>query len=72
MWTYHSPIGKMLIQRQKNGRYCLVLNNERYGSWHSPDAAADDVCHHATGCSDWDLLDGQVNPPADLSGWNPL
>ena len=72
MWVYHSPIGAMVISQQENGRYYLLLNDERYGSWHSPDAAADDVYHHVTGCFDWDSMDGQVDAPADLSGWEPL
>jgi len=62
----------MFIQRHENGRFCLWLNDELYGFWHSPASVADDVYQHATGCSDWDLLDGQVDCPADLSGWEPL
>ena len=72
MWVYHSPIGDMVIQQQENGRFCLWLNDERYGSWHSPGFAADDVYHHVTGCYEWDSLDGQVDAPVDLSGWEPL
>lgn len=39
-------------------------------SCHSPQAEADNVYMHVTGCYDWDCLDGEVDDvPSDLSEW---
>ena len=69
MWKYESPIGTMFI-KFVNGKYGLFFNDELYGTWHSPSAAADDVYHHITGCEEWDSLDGLLPyEPSDLSEW---
>lgn len=70
MWRYQSPIGLLVIKRREDGRYVICYQDEIYGSWHSPDAAASDVYTHTTGCLAWDLLDGQVfDAPSDISEW---
>ncbi len=70
MWVYHSPIGNLYIKRLHNERYGLVYNNTVWESCHSPQAEADNVYSHVTGCYDWDRLDGQISDvPADLSEW---
>ena len=72
MWVYHSPIGDMFISLHETGKYVLLCNDELYGFWNSSAAVADDVYHHVTGCSDWDMLDGNVDTPVDLSDWEPV
>ena len=73
MWVYHSPIGDLIIKRWTNGKYVLLYDNERYGFWASPQAVADEVYTHSTGCTEWDLLDCQVeDEPSDLSEWQRL
>lgn len=74
MWTYDSVIGTMHICPDHNtGKYILVINDNAYGAYLSPVAAADDVYTFTTGCSDWDELDGDIemmcSAPTDLSEW---
>lgn len=70
MWIYDSPIGRFIIKYLPNGKFGLIYNNELYGIWQSPQAAADEVYTHTTGCNEWDFLDGQIDDlPTDLSEW---
>lgn len=73
MWVYHSPIGDLVVKLWTNGRYALLHNGECYGFWATPQAAADEVYTHTTGCSEWDALDCQVDDvPTDLSEWEKI
>ncbi|MBS6063653.1 MAG: hypothetical protein KH972_07280 [Peptostreptococcaceae bacterium] len=69
MWCYKSPIGLMRIYLNQGGQYSLEINNIVYGEYNSAVAAADDVFIFSTGCSNWDLLVGRVNPPTDIYAW---
>ena len=70
MWVYHSPIGPFVIKRLQNGKYGLLYADEIWGQWSPPQAAADDVYTHTTGCYDWDKLDCQIEDvPTDLLEW---
>lgn len=70
MWKYESPIGNLYIQKLDNGRYGLFYNGTVWESCHTPQAEADNVYMHCTGCYDWDSLDGEVpDAPSDLSEW---
>ena len=70
MYMYNSPIGRLVIKRLPDGKYGLFYADELWGRWSSPQAAADDVYTHTTGCYDWDKLDCQVEDvPSDLSEW---
>lgn len=70
MWIYNSPIGRFTIKQLSNGRYGLFYSDELYGSWHSPQAAADEIYTHTTGCNRWDTLDGQIDDvPTYISEW---
>lgn len=70
MWCYNSSVGIMKIYLSSNQRYILEICDEIYGSYHSPQAAADDVYNHATGCYEWDSLDCCVpDVPSGLSEW---
>jgi hypothetical protein len=69
MWSYKSPIGILYIIC-RNSRSCFVFDDERYGSYRSPNAAADDVARQVTECSEWDLgTFPQECIPSDLSHW---
>ena len=71
MWKYDSPIGPIYIAMLNTGRYGIIFNNTVFGSWHSPQSAADDVYCHATGCYEWDSLDSKLsNVPNDISEWD--
>lgn len=52
--------------------YKLIINDTWYGSYHSAVAAAGDVYSHATGCYEWDILDGDVDSPSNLYEWTEL
>ena len=70
MWKYDSPIGTLYIKKLPNGRFGLIYNGIVWESSHSPQAEADNVYSHCTGCAEWDMLDGTVfNVPTDLSEW---
>lgn len=71
MWVYRSPIGPLYIKRLENGRYGLIYNGTVWESCHSPQAEADNVYMHVTGCYAWDRLDGELlDEPCDLSEWD--
>lgn len=70
MWYYNSPIGTMRIFLDVNRRYTLEINGEAYGSYPSPQSAADDVYTHTTDCYEWDLLDGTIlDVPSGIDEW---
>ena len=70
MWKYNSPIGTFYIKTLPNGRYGLIYKNEIYETSHTPQAAADNVYLHCTGCYDWDQLDCQIlDAPTNLCEW---
>ena len=72
MWVYNSPIGLMRISQNKTGRCDLRIEDTVYGSYLSAVAAADDVQSFVTGCYEWDMLDGTLYPPSDLSEWEQI
>lgn len=73
MWKYESPIGPLYIKKLPNGRFGLLYNETLWESSHSPQAEADNVYHHITGCSEWDLLAGRIpDAPTDLSEWEVI
>ncbi len=70
MWKYESPIGTLYIKRLNDGSYGLVYNGTVWESSQSPQAEANNVYVHSTGCYDWDQLDGQIpDVPTDLNEW---
>ena len=70
LWVYHSKIGDLYIKRLPNGRYGFLYDGTMWESCHSPQAAADNIARHCTGCYDWDRLDGDPDYPSDLSDWD--
>lgn len=73
MWKYDSPIGSLYIKRLNNGRYGLIYDNTVWESSSTPQAEADNVYMHCTGCYDWDSLDGQVpDVPSSLNEWDVI
>ena len=72
MWKYESPIGTLVIKRLNDGSYGLIYDDMVYESSLTPQAEADNVYMHCTGCPEWDMLDGQVpDAPTDLGEWEP-
>ncbi|QHZ49917.1 hypothetical protein [Paenibacillus larvae] len=70
MYVYKSPVGLMKIYiDRKVGRYALDINGIIVGHYLNAADAADDVYTQVTGYYDWDDLDGDVDPPSDLSEW---
>lgn len=68
MWYYQTNVGMFKIVRNKSGRFDLWIDNIQLGSYHSPNAAADDVYKQTTGWDEWDTLDTD-SIPTDLSEW---
>ena len=70
MWTYESH-GLFMEIYEKDHRFVLRISDAIYGSYSSPEQAADDVAVFSTGCYDWDQYDGKITDyPSDLSEWN--
>ena len=71
MWKYESPIGTLYIRFlpiQKS--YGFFFNNICWETSHTPEAEADNIYLHCTGCYEWDSFDGSLfDVPSDLSGW---
>ncbi|MEF7565036.1 hypothetical protein V4V35_18690 [Bacillus infantis] len=74
MYRYDSPVGPMAIAVDKRvNKYALIINDSVYGHYQSAVAAADDVYCHATGCYEWDKLDGKfTDAPTDLYEWDRI
>lgn len=71
MWTYNSPIGRLAIVPLSNGKYGLLFDGEIWETCDTPQAQADNVLQHVTGCNSWDDIAGTVNDvPRDLSEWD--
>lgn len=74
MWEYNSPIGPIYIKylpREK--RYGMFYDGTCWESCVTPEAEADNVYMHCTGCYEWDKLDGEVfDAPSDLSEWEKV
>ncbi len=70
MWVYDSPIGELSIVPLSNGKYGLLFGSDIWEACDTPQAQADNVLQHVTGCPEWDSLAGLVDGvPDDLSGW---
>jgi len=71
IFAYRSPFGVFVI-RPHQGRWGLWCEDELYGSYHSPQAAADDVYMQATGHDEWDMKSPDGTEPTDLSEWERI
>lgn len=67
MWYFDSTIGRLYIKKLNNGRYGFIYDDTVWESCNSPQAEADNIYVHVTGCSEWDLSSAEA--PTDLSGW---
>lgn len=70
MWVYHSSIGELRIVPTAGGRFGFFFDDVLWESCPTPQAQADDVYCHATGCTAWDLC--KELGPTDLSEWTYL
>lgn len=71
VWKYLSTIGPIYIKYiPALNRYGMFYDGECWETCPTPQAEADNVYMHCTGCYEWDKLDGTVlDCPTDLSGW---
>lgn len=68
-YQYSTRYGIISLVPTRDGRYIVMFQGENLGSYHSPDAAADDVSggHTSLPSSGVDL--GSLNIPCDISEW---
>ncbi|MGX1498565.1 hypothetical protein ACSSV1_003616 [Labrenzia sp. MBR-25] len=68
-YQYFTPQGTVGLIPEPHGRYKIMFNEENLGSYHSAEAAADDVSggHTFSPSSGVDL--GELGIPADLGDW---
>ena len=71
LYHYKTRVGTFWIAPQPNvpGRFWLGVDDEALGSYHSAEAAADDVYSQSTGYYEWDAIEEPVTSPCDLSDW---
>lgn len=68
-YQYYTHVGTMSLIPEAGGRYKVMFGDENLGSYHSPEAAADDVSGgHTFSPSDGTDL-GELDIPDDLGGW---
>lgn len=69
IYRHETPCGTVFLVPEENGRYKVVFKDEDLGSYHSPEAAADDVSggHTFSPSSCIDL--GELGISADLAEW---
>lgn len=64
---YRSPVGILKIVRQPDGTFGLCHNETVWEACDTPQAEADNVFCHVTGCDEWDSCPDAG--PSDLSEW---
>lgn len=69
-WKAESSIGSLYIVPVNNGQYGFLYNGTVWESSNSPQAEADNVFMHVTGCYEWDSCADEG--PSDLSEWLPI
>jgi hypothetical protein len=68
-YQYTTPAGTVSLIPESGGRYKVMFGDENLGSYHSPEAAADDVSGgHLFSPSDGTDL-GELGIPNDLHEW---
>lgn len=69
-YSFVSKVGVFTIRPQRDGFWSLWIGSNVLGEYHSPEAAADDVCMQNTGCFEWDDSElDLLNIPTDLNEW---
>lgn len=69
-YRYVSPDSTFVIF-PNNGWWGLMINDEKYSDYASPEEAAYDVSAQNTGNTSWDYLEN-VDAPASLSDWEVI
>ena len=73
MWFYDTGIksvGIIYIKQLSINSFGTYINNNLCERCDNPEASANNVYMHFTGCNSWDSLNGQIsNVPRDLSEW---
>ena len=70
MWVYHSSIGDLYIVSLPDGTYGFKHAGTVWEACDSPQAEANNVYCHVTGCDYWDSC--PEDGPTDLSEWEFL
>ncbi len=67
VWKYVTPIGTLFIKRLDDGRYGFEKDGVLWDVCETPEAMLDSICHHFTGCAEWDA--SEIEVPVDLDKW---
>lgn len=68
-YQYHTVHGTVGILPEPKGRWKLMFNEENLGSYHSPQAAVDDVCGGHTFSPSNGVELAELGIPDDLGEW---
>ena len=68
-YQFHTRAGTVSLIPEAGGRYKVMFDDENLGSYHSPEAAADDVSggHTFTPADGTDF--GELDIPEDIGEW---
>ncbi|MDZ4088761.1 MAG: hypothetical protein U1E69_18375 [Tabrizicola sp.] len=72
VYAYHhtTHLGTISLIPESQGRYKVMISDENMGSYHSPQAAADDVANDHLGTTPWNVDLSTLGIPEDLGEWN--
>jgi hypothetical protein len=67
-WSYQTRVGTFFI-RLIDGRYHIIFRDRGYGSYHSPEAAVDDLAGGHTYSLPDEIVSSELGISRDLSAW---
>lgn len=72
-YQFNTDIGTFEIREAEHQLYELWIEDEKLGSYQSPEFAAMDVAAFDTGYIEWDRFENEKsNVPANLSEWSHI
>ena len=70
VWTFETRHGHWAIARSEDGRWHPTFDGESLGSYHSPEAALDDLCGGHTFSLPGNLDSSTCGLPEELGEWD--
>ena len=70
-WTYRTRHGSWAIARSRDGRWHPVFDGEALGSYHTPEAALEDLAGGYTFWPSSGIDPSECGLPDELGDWTP-
>lgn len=68
-WRWRTPRGQVSIVPDGRGRFDLMFDYEKIGSYHRPEFAHDDAIHGSHFSTSSGVRTSDLDLPTDLSDW---